>query len=70
MKTHRQQAYKKLEKLIEDKGGVISSYVSQKTTALIVQDKKKSTLKTSKAKLLGIDIFLEKEFLKKFDLKL
>ena len=61
---------KKLEKLIEDKGGDISSYVSIKTTALIVQDKKKSTLKTSKAKLLDIDIFLENEFLKKFDLKL
>lgn len=57
---------KELEKLIENNGGTISNTVSKNTTAIIVLNKNKLTIKTSKAKLFGIDLMTEKEFIKKF----
>jgi DNA ligase (NAD+) len=61
---------KELEALIETEGGKLSTSVSSNTDYLVTNDKNSASSKVTKAKDLGIEIFLKDEFIKKFKIKL
>lgn len=58
----------KLESLITDMGGKISTSVSGKTSAVIASDKNNNTGKVKKAREKNVDVYDRSEFTKKFDL--
>lgn len=62
-KTEKFENRKKLQELIEDKGGKVSSSVSANTDYLINNDNASNSAKNKKAKELGISIITEDDFL-------
>jgi len=61
---------KNLEAFIENEGGKISTSVSSNTDYLLTDDKNSTSSKVTKAKDLGLEIFLKDEFIDKFKIKL
>lgn len=62
-KTEKFENRKKLQELIEDKGGKVSSSVSANTDYLINNDNASNSAKNKKAKELGVSIITEDDFL-------
>lgn len=62
-KTEKFENRKKLQELIEDKGGKVSSSVSANTDYLINNDNASNFAKNKKAKELGVSIITEDDFL-------
>ena len=61
---------KELETYIEKEGGKLSTSVSSNTNYVLTNDKDSTSSKVTKAKDLGIELFLKDEFIKKFKVKL
>ena len=61
---------KELESHIEKEGGKLSTSVSSNTNYVLTNDKDSTSSKVTKAKDLGIELFLKDEFIKKFKVKL
>lgn len=62
-KTEKFENRKKLQELIENKGGKVSSSVSANTDYLINNDNASNSAKNKKAKELGVSIITEDDFL-------
>jgi NAD-dependent DNA ligase len=60
---------KELEAYIEKEGGTLSTSVSSNTNYVLTNDKDSTSSKVTKAKDLGIELFLKDEFVKKFKVK-
>ena len=63
-KTEKFENRKKLQKLIEDKRGKVSSSVNANTDYLINNDSTSNSTKNKKAKELGVTIITEAQFRK------
>jgi DNA ligase (NAD+) len=57
---------KELEQNIEDRGGKMSTSVSNKTSGMVVAKSCKATGKVTKAQSLGIPVYTKEEFIEKF----
>ena len=61
---------KELESYIEKEGGKLSTSVSSNTNYVLTNDKDSTSSKVTKAKDLGIELFIKEEFIKQFKIKL